>query len=311
MTEADMTASIMAGSSADVHPRDVPILEMREVSVVRGRSRLLDRVTITLRTGEHTVILGPNGSGKSTLVKLIAGRIYPSTPSPVEPPIRIFGRDRWNLDDLRTRLGLVSAELEQGFLTGSSLGRATAIDLVTASFFGSAGVPFLHHEVTPETRERALAALNRVEVGHLARRRLNEVSTGEARRILIARALAHQPEVLLLDEPTTGLDLVARHAFLAMLRRLVDGQATLVLVTHHIEEVIPEVRRVLVMKNGRIIADGAPGEVLTARILTEAYGAPVQPVRREGGWRLRMEDHEPTTLRCEAARFNPEGERND
>jgi iron complex transport system ATP-binding protein len=303
----------LPGNPMPVPADETPVLEMCEVGVTRGKSRILDGITFSLARGEHTVILGPNGSGKSTLVKLIAGRIYPSAPFAAEPPIRIFGRERWVLDELRTHLGLVSAELEQDFLSGSSLVRATALDLVTASFFGSAGVPFLHQEVTPELREKALAALARVEVGHLAGKRLSQVSTGEARRILIARALAHRPEVLLLDEPTTGLDLVARHEFLTLLRRLAVERTTLILVTHHIEEVFPEVRRILVMKSGRIIADGPPGEVLTARILSEAYGAPVEPVRREGGWELRLGDgeKEPVVTRHETGRRRVKREHSD
>lgn len=295
---------------ADTAVPDEPILEMREVRVVRGGTRILDRVTFSLRRGEHAVILGPNGSGKSTLVKLISGQIYPSAPHTVDPPIRVFGRERWNLEELRSRLGLVSTDLQQRFVVGSSMGRATAHELVIASFFGSGGVPFLHHQVTPEIREKALEALVRVEAGHLARRRLAEVSTGEARRILIARALAHGPEVLVLDEPTTGLDLVARHAFIDTLRRLAAEEATLILVTHHVEEVIPEVTRVLVMRRGRIHADGTPADVLTEPILGEAYGAPVRPNRREGRWELRMGDASVSGAAHPGERSSPK-ERND
>jgi len=284
---------------------------MRRVGVTRGRSRILDEVTFALRRGEHTVILGPNGSGKSTLVKLISGQIYPSAPHFVDPPIRVFGRERWNLEELRTRLGLVSADLHQRFVSGSSMGRAIALDLVVASFFGSGGIPFLHHEVTQELREKALEALGRVEAGHLARRRLSEVSTGEARRILIARALVHQPEVLILDEPTTGLDLIARHEFLDTLRRLADEGTTLIVVTHHVEEVIPEVVRVLVMREGRILADGAPYEVLTATVLGKAYGAAVEPLRRNGRWELRMGEGLSSAGPHQAWRSVPREETND
>ncbi len=268
---------------------DPPILELREVTVVRGATRILDRVSLSLNRGEHTAILGPNGSGKSTLVKLISGHIYPSAPLAVDPPIRVFGRNRWNLEELRTRLGLVSADIHHRFMTGSSMGRATAMELVVASFFGTGRI-FLHHEVTDEQRARALEALNRVEAGALADRRLSEMSSGEARRVVIARALVHRPEVLVLDEPTTGLDLVARRAFLGTLRRLAANEATLVLVTHHIEEIVPEVKRVVLMRGGRIAADGPPDDVLTAAALSDAFGAAVKPVRRNGRYELRMKD---------------------
>jgi iron complex transport system ATP-binding protein len=235
--------------------------------------RILDRVSLSLARGEHTAILGPNGSGKSTLVKLISGQIYPSAPPALEPPIRVFGRERWNLEELRSRLGLVSADVHHRFMSGSSMGRATAMELVLASFFG-AGRIFLHHEVTGEQRSLAREALARVDASGVADRRLSEMSTGEARRVLIARALVHRPEVLVLDEPTTGLDLVARRDFLGTLRRLATEAATLILVTHHVEEIVPEVKRVVLMRGGRIAADGAR----------------VEPVRRNGRYELRFED---------------------
>jgi iron complex transport system ATP-binding protein len=270
-----------------------PILELREVSVDRRGKRILDSVNLSIRPGEHAAILGPNGSGKSTIVRIIAGQIYPSTPTPVDPPVRLFGRERWNLSELRTRLGVISADLQHRFVTGSSLGRVTGLEAVVSSFFGSE-VLFLHHEVPPDYRERALHALDRVGAAAFAKRRMHELSTGEARRILIARALVHEPELLVLDEPTTGLDIVARDDFLSMLRRIAQSGTTLLLVTHHVEEILPEIRHVVVMRQGGVMVQGPAREVLTSETLTKAYDAPVE-------LRLRGERYELSITRDHAA----------
>jgi iron complex transport system ATP-binding protein len=259
-----------------------PVVELRGVTVCRGQVKLLDGVTFRIDVGQHTAILGPNGSGKSTLVKVVSGQLYPSLPATVDPPVAVFGRDRWNVSELRTRIGVVSADLHHRFVAGSSLGRVSGLEAVIASFFGSE-VLFLHHEVPDEYRERSLNALSALGAADLAGRRMHEMSSGEVRRVLIARALVHRPEALLLDEPTTGLDLVARGEFLETIRALAQGGTTLILVTHHVEEVIPEIQRVLVMRQGRIAADGPPGSVLNSATLSDAYGAPVS-LAGGGGW---------------------------
>ncbi len=264
-----------------------PILELREATVVRGGSRILDCVSVELYPGEHTAIIGPNGSGKSTLIKLISGQVYPSAPATVDPPVRVFGRSRWQLDELRGRLGVVSSELHHRFVAGSSMGRATGLEIVIASFFGSE-ILFLHHRVPEAFRRRALESLESVGVAHLAKRKMHEVSSGEARRVLIARALVHRPEVLVLDEPTTGLDLVARADFLDTLRSLAEGSVTLILVTHHVEEILPEFRRVIVMSGGRVVADGASETVLTSEVLSAAYASAVTLERVGDHYALRM-----------------------
>lgn len=257
-----------------------PILELREVSVVREGDRLVDRITLSIGRGEHTAIVGPNGSGKSTLVKLISGQLYPSAPPVVEPPIRLFGRDRWNIEELRGRMGLVSTDQHHRYVSGASFGRATGLEAVLASFFGSEML-FLHRTVTEAQRAAAFEALRAVGAETLANRKMHRMSTGEARRVLIARALVHQPELLVLDEPTTGLDPVARRDFIERLRGLASAERTLLLVTHHVDEIIPEIRRVLVMGNGCIVADGPPMNVLSDDVLTTAFGTPLS-VRRAG-----------------------------
>lgn len=267
--------------------QSTPILELNEASVVRGSNLVIDRMSLTLRGGEHTAIIGPNGSGKSTLIQLLTGQVYPLARADGPPSIRVLGRDRWDLTELRSKLGIITSDLHMRFVGGSSVGRVTGIEAVLAGFFSSE-VLFFHHQVDDSMRERAEAALARVGAQHLRDRKMNQMSTGEARRIIIARALVHDPAVLVLDEPTTGLDIVARDDFLGQLRELTHGGATLIIVTHHVEEVIPEIERVVLLGGGRIVGDGRPETTLTSERLTAAFGANVSLTRGPAGYELRM-----------------------
>ena len=253
---------------------DAPLLDIRQASVMtEGGKRLLDDITLSIRRGEHTAILGPNGSGKSSLIKLIAHQYYPYTGDARPGLVRVLGRDRWLISELRSLIGIVSADAHRLFPTEWKTVRA--FEAVLSSLLASYEV-FEHHEVTDSMRERAREALALMEVDHLERRPITEMSTGELRRVLIARALAPDPEALLLDEPTTGLDLVARERFLQTLRRVARGGKTIVLVTHRVEEILPEIRRVVLLRGGRVHGDGRKDEMLTGEQLSASFGAPVE-----------------------------------
>ena len=260
------------------------VLELRDATVVLGGTTVLDSLSLTIRAGEHTAILGPNGAGKSTLMKLLALELYPLAREGVAP-VRMFERDRWDVFDLRKRLGIVSADLHDRFVHGSVDGAAGAvngIDAVLSGFFSSRGL-FAHQEITPQMREAAGRALERAGAAHLGRTPLDRMSTGEARRVLIARALVHDPRALVLDEPTRGIDLAARHRFLEDVRALARDGVTILLVTHHAEEIIPEIERVILLEKGRIAADGPKAEVLRSAALDRVFGASVH-VDESGGY---------------------------
>ena len=255
-------------------------LELRNVNVARGERVVLHDVNLTIRTGEHVAILGPNGCGKSTLILTMTCQIYPIVQGGMR--VRIFGRERWDLTQLRRHFGVVSAGLLGTDLPGERTAVTTGLDAVIAGFFSASTLwPNLH--VTPEMRERAREALARIEATHLEEQLVGEMSAGEKRRILIARALVHRPRQLLLDEPSNALDMAAQRDLRETLRRLAAEGTGLVLVTHHLGDILPEIERVILMRGGRIVGDGPREELLTAPRLSELFKAPVR-IGRDEEW---------------------------
>jgi iron complex transport system ATP-binding protein len=253
---------------------DVPILELADATVVKDGRRVLDHLSLTIAPGEHTAIIGPNGAGKSVLVSLLTHEQRPVAPVNGTPPVRVFGRHDWDLFELRSTLGIISADVHQHFVAGNSEGSISAEAAVLSAFLSSYGI-LRYGTVTDAMRARAAAALETAGAAQLANRTLDEMSSGEARRVLLARALVTSPRALVLDEPTTGLDLVARHGFMETVRQLARDGTTVVLITHHIEEIFPEIQRVILLRGGRILADGSPRANLTAGRLSELFERPV------------------------------------
>jgi iron complex transport system ATP-binding protein len=251
-----------------------PLLQLTNATVVKGTTRVLDGLSLTIHEGEHTAILGPNGAGKTTLLNLLTFEDRALADIDAPPAVRVLGRDVWHVFELRAQIGIVSANLHTRLVGGHSSGRIAGEDAVVSGFFATQGVLY-YVQVTDAMREAARDALARVGAGHLAAKPLDEMSTGEARRVLIARALVHQPRALVLDEPTTGLDVVARHRFLETVRDVAREGTTVILITLHVEEIIPEIGRVLLLDRGRIAAAGAKAEMLAGDRLSEIFGARV------------------------------------
>ena len=268
-----------------------PVLELTNATVVKDERSVLDGLTLTIDAGEHTAILGPNGAGKSALVRLLTHEDRPLASGGGMPPVRVFGSDTWDVFELRSQLGIVSSDLHHRFVFGSHEGRVTAAAAVLSAFFATHGI-LRHGAVTDDMRRRAAEALDRMGVSHLARRRLDEMSSGEARRVLLARALVTVPRALVLDEPTTGLDLVARHAFMERVRQIAREGTTLVLITHHIDEIVPEIERVMLLRGGRILGSGPKRMVLTDERLSRLFDAPISVDEQEGYFYAR-----PATLK--------------
>jgi len=231
-------------------------------------------VSLRIEQGEHLCILGPNGCGKSTLIKTLTRECYPIARE--DSSIRILGRGLWNVFELRSLLGIVSPDLLAACTTD-----ATGLDVVLSGFFSSTRI-FPNHQPQADHRERAEAALARLGIGHLAKRPLAEMSSGEAKRSLIARALVHEPQTLLFDEPGNALDIAGQVELRETMRELARAGLGILLVTHHISEIIPEIERVVLLQGGRILADGAKEKVLTDKNLSQLFGVSVRLFREDG-----------------------------
>lgn len=255
-----------------------PLLYVNHVTVIRGDRSALDDLTLRISAQEHVCILGPNGCGKSTLIKTITRECYPL----VRPgsSISILGRERWNIFELRTFLGIVSPDLLASCTTD-----ATGRDVVLSGFFSSTSI-FPHHHPAPELLQLAEAALARLGIAHLANRAVAQMSSGEAKRTLIARALVHNPRALLFDEPGNALDIAAQLQLRNTMRKLAQSGMTILLITHHVSEIIPEIERVVMLKEGRILADGPKEQTLTAENLSALFGITVRLGKHDGNYHI-------------------------
>ena len=198
------------------------------------------------------------------------------------PPVRVFGRDLWHVFELRPQLGVVSGDLHHRFVIGNSHGRIRVRDAVLSGFFGMHGLT-PPDAVTVKMLDAAREALDRMEAAHLEERYLDEMSTGEVRRVLVARALVTHPAALLLDEPATGLDLAARHRLVTLMNRVAETGTTLILVTHQVEEIVPAISHVVFLKAGRVHRQGSRAELLTDERLSDLFDMPVR-LSNTGGY---------------------------
>jgi len=265
-------------ASPVVPASSVPLIELDRACVVRGQVRVLHDLSLRIEQGQHTALLGPNGCGKSSFIKLITRELYPLAHGDGTVAVRVLGQNRWQVDRLRSQLGIVTGDLSSNL---SDMPGLTVEEAVLTGFFASFVVPAFR-EVTPEMRERARETLAMTGALPLLQRGYAELSAGETRRVLIARALVNRPQALLLDEPSTGLDLIAREQLIATMRELARQGITLVLVTHHIEEIIPEIERVVMLRGGKILADGSRAELLRDGPLSELFGGPIRVVDQTG-----------------------------
>ena len=250
------------------------LLDFSRVTVIRDRATVLDDFSLAIPAGQHVAILGPNGSGKSTLLKLVTRELYPVALP--ESSVTILGQERWTLWDLRAAVGVVSNDL-----LATCTRRITGRDLLLSAFFGSVGL-WPHHHPTPEMHARVDEVLAWLGLPHLDQRLVTRMSSGEARRFLIGRALIHRPRALVLDEPMASLDLGAAHEVRETMRALAQGGTSLVLVTHDLADIVPEISRVVLFKRGRIVGDGAPEELLTSASLSALFERDVEVTRRDG-----------------------------
>lgn len=254
--------------------RSDTLLELGHVTIIREGVTVLHDISLHLGRNEKIGILGPNGSGKSTLIKVITRELYPASTGD-EYVFRMWGRETWDVFDLRSRFGIVSHDLYESFQRD-----ITVMETLLSGFFSSIGL--FNHHVTAEMRELATKTAGLIGITHLMDRSMIHLSSGECRRVLIGRALVHSPNVLILDEPTGNLDLQALHTLRSHMRTIARRELAIILVTHQIHDIIPEIPRVLLMQDGRITDDGSKEEILTSEKMKALFQVQVNISQHEG-----------------------------
>lgn len=252
----------------------MPLAELNNITAFRGDRKVLENFNLTLHEGESVAILGPNGCGKSTLLKLLTRYIY-HVDKP-ESSLLIKGSERINLMQLREWLGVVSQDLQE-FYTPYTKGR----DVVASGLLGAIGVHD-HLQLTEHQQQRVDEVIEQLGLAYLNDTMFQRLSTGQQRRLLLARALIHNPSTVIFDEPTNSLDLQASFELIATMRKLVQSGTNLLIATHHVQEVVPEIDRIIFMKAGKIIADGDKTTLLTAENLSELYGVKLKLMVQDG-----------------------------
>ena len=262
--------------------RTPALLDFHNLRVMRGQKIALDDFSLRIGADEHVAILGPNGCGKSTLIKTITRECYPIVREDVREGswMKLLGHDTWDVFKLREHMGIVSNDLML-----SCTGEASGRDVVLSGFFSSTAI-WPNHTVDQDKIKRADAALAELKISHLADRPVEAMSSGEARRTLIARALVHKPQALLFDEPCNSLDLAAQHSLRQTMRSLAQSGTAIILVTHELPDIVPEIQRVVLMSQGRVVADGPKEEILKVERLASLFGVGLEMARRDGHYYL-------------------------
>lgn len=255
---------------------DAGLIEIQDATIWRGSTCVFENLNLNIAQQERVAILGPNGSGKTTLLKTINREIYPVAQA--GSYMRILGKERWNVWELRERIGVISNDLQQRYTPTTS-----ALEVVVSGFFSSIGVHgTLADRISKQQVSTALQTLDELGIASLRDTALNRMSTGQQRRCLLGRALVHNPDTLILDEPTSGLDFAASFDYLGRIRKLAKGGRNIVMVTHHLNEIPPEVDRVILLQEGRVAADGPKAEVLTEVRLSDVYATPIRVAEVDG-----------------------------
>lgn len=270
-----MSNEISPAFAAALADPSVPLLRLKDAVVRRDGRDILTVDDLVIDHGEAIAILGPNGAGKSTLVKLLTREMVPLYRD--EPPVLFCGNPRPVTAEMRCVIGVVSTSMQDQIAV-----HLPAIDIVLGGFFGSLGVP-ARFTVTDAQREIALARMEELGCAHLADREIHTLSTGQARRVLFARALVNSPQIVVFDEPCAGLDPEGMwHVRQALAQMAATGRSVL-LVTHQVEDIQPAFTRALLVKGGRLVADGPTEELVTQDRMRNLFGVPVQTSRTADG----------------------------
>ena len=269
-------------TSHDSDPFDsTPLFAIHDARVRREGKDILKVDDFVLNQGEHIALLGPNGAGKSTFIKLLTREVLPLYRD--NPPVRFMGNPRPSLVDIRRYFGVVSATMQDQVSV-----HLPAREIVCGGLFGTLGVPAeMNLKPTQEQWSRTMQVMEELGIGSLAGRDVLTLSSGQLRRVLVARELVSNPQALIFDEPCTGLDPEGMYYLRETMRKLAAAGKSIIVVTHYPEDIIPAVKRVLLIKDAAIYADGSKDEILVDEVMTKMFGVPIAVEHRDGWYSLR------------------------
>lgn len=251
------------------------IIEINNATVVKENTTLLDAVSLSINKHENTVIIGPNGSGKSSLLKLITRDYYPVY-THGEFSVKLFGESVWDIFKLRGRIGIVSDSFQSLYNL-----RCSGLETILSGFFGSIGL-YSTHKITDEMQKKAKKIIEFLGVDILSEKKLYQMSSGEINRFLVGRALVNNPEVLVLDEPTANLDVKSARVFLSYIQKIAQNNTTIIMVTHHFDDIIPEINKVIMMKKGGIFKSGIKEDLLNSKVISELFDSKIDIIQKNG-----------------------------
>lgn len=257
---------------------EIPTLEISNATVYRGNTQVFDRLNLNLPGRRNCAIIGPNGAGKSSLLKILMRELHPVVTEDCH--VRVLGKQRWNVAELRQRLGIVSNELQVRYSPD-----ARGLSVMLSGYYSSIGT-WGHQHFDDQHKAGAAALMQRLGIEHLADKTFNTMSTGEQRRFLLGRALINNPDMLILDEPTSGLDVPAMFAYLKVIQNLMHDGHTVVLVTHHLHEIPPEIDYVVLLGQGSVLAAGEKSDVLTSEKLSQLFDTPLELTSTRGWYQV-------------------------
>lgn len=252
------------------------IIDFENVHVSYDERLILKNLNLKIKKGEHWAILGKNGSGKSTLIKLISSEIHPRKQYNYKK--EIMGKERYTLSELKMQLGIITNDLHNYFEKEGNF--LSTYEVVLSGYYSSIGV-FKHQDFTSKQHQRALEVLEFLELDEIKEKKVHELSTGQLRKAIIGRALIHNPKAFILDEPTVGLDIKAQVSFINTMRKL-SKNASIILVTHHIEEIFEEITNIALMYKNQVFIQGKKEEVLNSENLSKIFEVDLSVSQKNG-----------------------------
>jgi iron complex transport system ATP-binding protein len=250
------------------------IIEIYNASVIKDDCTLLDSISLVINIGEHAAVIGPNGSGKTSLLKLITKDYYPIF-NEGKSYIKIFKKTNLSIFELRSKIGILSDNPQNAY-NRKCIGR----NVILSGFFGSIGI-YSYQKITEKMHQKVDEILDFLEIKDLSHKRLDQMSSGEANRFLVGRALVNDPDVLILDEPTSNLDIKSANIFLSYIQKIAKKGKTIIMVTHNLGDIIPEIERVIMMKNGRIFKDGKKEDILISENMSILFDSKIEVINNK------------------------------